>query len=141
MLITEIDWDAPVVLAQSLPKHVYIVGMPDIDPDDERFQRFMLEHFGAARFDLRKQYSQSHDQRASFQFEFEQLPAGIRTRSFEDTLKIARFMLCDREQESFQRLPSEDEFQNYVRTEFWDESIVQGGWSYDLVICLIRRRL
>jgi hypothetical protein len=101
----------------------------------------MLEHFGAPRFDVRVQYSGSDDRRSDFQFEFEQLPAGIRTNSFEDTLKIARFMMCDRESEAFRSLPSEDVFQNYVRAEFWDEQTGYGGWSYDLVICLIRRRL
>lgn len=39
--------------------------------------------------------------------------------SFEDTLKIARFMVCDRDAAAFSRSPTEGAFQAYVREHFW----------------------
>lgn len=47
MLLTEIEWDAPEVLARSLPQKVYIVNYPGVEPDDKQFQRFMRARFGA----------------------------------------------------------------------------------------------
>lgn len=46
MLITEIDWNAPEVVALSLPRHVLIINCPPVEPDDASFQRFMVARFG-----------------------------------------------------------------------------------------------
>ena len=45
--------------------------------------------------------------------------ASITTTSFEDTLTLARFMLCDRDADAFSRPLMEEEFQVYVRGHFW----------------------
>jgi len=47
LLLTEIDWDTRRFLANSLPRQVLIVGVPDdVDSDDLRFQDFLKRRFG-----------------------------------------------------------------------------------------------
>ena len=59
--------------------------------------------------------------------------------SFEDTVTIARFVLSDRPAEAFGRLPSEDEFREYVRTHLWDEASGRGGWDNPKLYAIVRR--
>jgi hypothetical protein len=99
----------------------------------------MLEHFGARRFDLvGALVAAIHHHGAEFDFTFTRLPGGVRTGSYDETLAIARFMLCDRAAEAFSAPPSEEQFRDYVRRHFWDGTSGAGGWDYDLVICLVR---
>jgi hypothetical protein len=100
----------------------------------------MLEHFGAPRFDLSARMREAADARPELTFRFERLPARIATTTFDDTLTVARFMLCDRDAAAFPRQPSEDEFREYVRKCFWDDSSGRGGWRYDELLCLVQRR-
>lgn len=65
--------------------------------------------------------------------------ASITTTSFEDTLTLARFMLCDPDADAFSRPPMEEEFQDYVREHFWDERKGTGGWDCEEVFCCVRR--
>jgi hypothetical protein len=67
------------------------------------------------------------------------VPASVTTNSLEDTLSIARFMLCDRAADAFSRPPTEHQFQEYVRGHFWDERTGTGGWQLEAVVCLVRR--
>jgi hypothetical protein len=99
----------------------------------------MLEHFGAPRFDLFTMAETLRDQ-VQYVVEFQTVPAKIATTSFEDTLIIARFMLSDRSVASFSRLPSETEFENYVREHFWDDDAGRGGWNCADVLAFIRRK-
>ncbi|MGI9471111.1 MAG: class I SAM-dependent methyltransferase [Rubripirellula sp.] len=100
----------------------------------------MLAHFGASRFDLRKQLATIPQSHPEFTLLFEQLPAAVTTDSFEDTEAIARFMFCDRNQDEFSKIPTEADFLQYVRDHFWDEQRQRGGWDYGLVICEVTRK-
>jgi Methyltransferase domain len=98
----------------------------------------MLEAFGAPRFDLftLRDTLVSYPQ---YNLEFETAAGKIATTSFEDTLTIARFMLSDRSASAFSRLPSEQEFENYVRRYFWDDEEHRGGWNCGEVFAFIKR--
>ena len=100
----------------------------------------MLQDFGAPAFDLIGQLSAPHPQRDDFEFSFQKLTAGIRTQSLDDTLKIARFMMCDRPDDQFDQSLTEQAFQDYVRANFWNESTKEGGWDYQLLVCLVTRQ-
>jgi hypothetical protein len=98
----------------------------------------MLEAFGASRFDL----FTLRDTLASYPqyiLEFQTTPGKITTTSFEETLTIARFMLSDRIASAFSRLPSEQEFENYVRKHFWNDEEHRGGWNCGDVLAFIKR--
>lgn len=97
----------------------------------------MLAHFGAARFDLRGRLPT--DATDAFVIRYDELPAGVVTKSYEETEAIARFMLCDRREDEFSAAVSEHDFQSYVREHFWNEQQSQGGWDYGLVIAKISR--
>jgi hypothetical protein len=99
----------------------------------------MLEHFGAPPFDLYAGLAGALRRHKEFDFSFTRLPTAIRTGSFDDTLKVARFVLCDRDEDAFSRQPTEEDFREYVRAHFWDERRGAGGWDYDVVFCLVRR--
>jgi len=99
----------------------------------------MLEHFGAPRFDLPARLLPAAGVDPELSLSVERLPASFVTSSFEDTLAIARFMLCDRDADAFARTPTEEEFRDYVRTRFWDDGRGAGGWRYDELLCLVRR--
>ena len=101
----------------------------------------MLEHFGAPSFDLYARLSSAVRRHKDFDFTFSRVPGGIKTQSFEETLAIARFMLCDRDSDVFSIELKEADLQAYVREHFWDEKTSSGGWSYDVVFCLIKRNL
>ncbi|HMB69280.1 MAG TPA: class I SAM-dependent methyltransferase, partial [bacterium] len=100
----------------------------------------MLEHFGAPRFDLPARLGAASALPENLSVSFERIPASFVTESFEETLTIARFMLCDREAAAFPRQPSESELREYVRAHFWNESAGTGGWRYDELLCLVRKR-
>lgn len=97
----------------------------------------MLEHFGAARFDLYQSLTRTLHLHREFDFTFSRVPGSIKTQSFADTLSIARFMLCDRDADAFSRPPTEQQFQHYVREHFWQEQSQSGGWDYDVVFCFV----
>jgi hypothetical protein len=101
----------------------------------------MLEHFGAPRFDLYRGLAGVIRLHKEFDFTFTRGPALVRTSSLEDTLTVARFVLCDRDADAFSRSVTEDEFQDYVRAHFWDAASSTGGWQHGEVCCLVRRNL
>ena len=98
----------------------------------------MLEAFGAPPFDLFRLKETLVDY-PHYILEFQTAPGKIATTSFEDTLTIARFMLSDRGASAFSKLPSEQEFESYVRTHFWDAKEHRGGWNCGDVLALIKR--
>ena len=114
---------------------VLIVALKDPDTGCNR----MLEHFGAKAFDLYQALAPVIRLNPEFDFSFTRLPGPISTHSYEETLKIARFMMCDRDADSFCRAPTEEAFRAYVREHFWDEGKGVGGWRYNLTLCLVRR--
>jgi hypothetical protein len=107
------------------------------DPDSGCNQ--MIEYFGAPRYDIYDSLSRVIRLHKEFDFSFTRGPGSISTTSFDDTLKIARFMLCDRDADAFSRYLTEEEFQEYVRSNFWDEKKGTGGWHYEVVFCFVRR--
>ncbi|MGR8932932.1 MAG: class I SAM-dependent methyltransferase [Gammaproteobacteria bacterium] len=135
--IPDYKWGAYVMHAARFlnEQGVLIVTIKNSDSDCNA----MLEHFGAGRFDLYDQLAATVRRYKGFDFTFSRVPGGIETRSFDETLAIARFMLCDRDADAFSTMPSEADFQAYVREHFWDESALSGGWEYDVLFCLIRR--
>jgi len=99
----------------------------------------MLEHFGATSYNLYNSLARVIRFHPEFDFSFTHSPGSICTTSFEDTLKIARFILYDRDADAFSRTPTEDEFQAYVREHFWDEGKGTGGWHCGEVFCFVWR--
>jgi SAM-dependent methyltransferase len=112
---------------------VVILNSPDAGPNG------MLEFFGAPRFDLFANLVGVMRRHKEFDFSFTRRPGRIRTASFADTLKIARFTLCDRDEGAFARAPTEEAFQRYVRAHLWDDESATGGWDQDVVVCFVRR--
>jgi hypothetical protein len=98
----------------------------------------MLEAFGAPRFDLFRLKKMLAGY-PHYLLEFQTAPGKIATTSFEDTLAIARFMLSDRSGSAFSKLPSEQEFESYVRKHFWDAGEQRGGWDCGDVLAVIKR--
>jgi hypothetical protein len=135
--VPDYKWGAYTIhAANQLTKDgVLVVSLKPADSGCNR----MLEHFGAPRYDLYAGLSGVIRIHREFEFSFTQVPGSIRTTSFDDTLKIARFMLCDRDADAFSRLPTEDAFQEYVRTRFWDEKSGTGGWDSGVMFCFVRR--
>jgi hypothetical protein len=122
--------------AKQLTEHgVLTVTLKDVDSGCNQ----MLEHFGAPRYDLAGVLAREMRLHPEFAVSFLRVPVSITTTSFADTLKIARFMLCDRDADAFSRPPTEAEFQNYVREYFWDERKGQGGWACKEVLCCVQR--
>ncbi len=98
----------------------------------------MLEAFGSRRFDLTSIDPDLH-RHPEFRVERIAVPGKVATTSFEDAVAIARFMLNDREPDSYSRLITEEDVRDYVRTHFWDEKQGRGGWRCDALYYLIRR--
>jgi len=90
----------------------------------------MLEAFGAERFDLYR-IAKTLRHHPELTLEMRSAPGRLVTSSLEETMQIARFMLCDRTPAAFSRLPTEREFAAYVREVFWDEQRGRGAgtWS------------
>jgi SAM-dependent methyltransferase len=135
--IPDHQWGAHVIRAASFlaPEGVLLAVLKDPDSGCNR----MLEDFGAPPFDLFAGLTQVVRRHKEFDFSFSHSPHALRTTSFEDTLRIARFMMSDRAEEAFSRRPTETQFQDYVRAHFWDEEKNVGGWSIGDVYCLVRR--
>jgi len=98
----------------------------------------MLEAFGTHRFDLTS-IDPELRRRPEFRVERVAVPGTVVTSSFEETVAIARFMLNDREPDSYARPISEEEVRAYVRRHFWDEQQGKGGWRCDALYYLVRR--
>jgi hypothetical protein len=99
----------------------------------------MLEHFGAPPFDLYTSLDRVIRTHRDFEFTWTRRPGRVRTTTLEDTLKVARFVLNDRDEDAFSRQPTEEEFQDYVRAMLWNDKGSAGGWENDDIICLVRR--
>ena len=117
------------------PGGVLLVVLKDADSGCNR----MLEDFGAPPFDLLAGLMRVVRRHKEFDFSFSHSPHALRTTSFEDTLRVARFMMTDRAEEAFSVQPTEGQFRDYVRAHFWDEAKQVGGWSIGDVHCLVRR--
>jgi hypothetical protein len=135
--IPDHEWGAHVIRAANFlaPDGALLVVLKDPDTGCNR----MLEHFGAPPFDLFAGLARVARRHREFDFTFSHSPHVIRTDSFEDTLRVARFMMADRSEESFSWQPTEQQFQDYVRAHFWDAEKNVGGWFLGDVYCLIRR--
>ncbi len=135
--IADHEWGANVVRAANFlaPKGMLLVVLKDPDSGCNR----MLEHFGAPPFDLFTGLARVTRRHKEFDFTFSHRPHTVSMNSFEEVLQVARFMMADRAEESFSRPPSEEQFQDYVRTHLWDEEKKLGGWFIGDVYCLIRR--
>lgn len=131
------QWGAHVIRAANFlaPEGVLLVALKAPDTGCNR----MLEHFGAPPFDLFAGLSRVVRWHKEFEFSFSHSPHALRATSWEDTLQVARFVMADRSEDSYSWRPTEAQFQDYVRTHFWDEEKNTGGWSIDDVYCLIRR--
>jgi SAM-dependent methyltransferase len=135
--IPDHEWGAHVMRAANFlsPDGVLLVVLKDPDSGCNR----MLEHFGAPPFDLFAGLAQVARRHKKFDFTFTHSPHAIAMHSFEDTLRVARFMMADRALESFSWQPTEAQFQEYVRTNFWNAERNVGGWFLGDVYCLVRR--
>jgi SAM-dependent methyltransferase len=135
--IPDHQWGAHVIRAAGFlaPEGVLLVVLKAPDTGCNR----MLEHFGAPPFDLLTGLSRVMRRHKEFDFSFSHSSHVLHTTSWEDTLQVARFMMADRSEDSYSWQPTEEQFQDYVRTHFWDEEKNVGGWSIDDVYCLIRR--
>jgi hypothetical protein len=135
--IPDHQWGAHVMRAASFlaPEGVLLVVLKDPDSGCNR----MLENFGAPPFDLFTGLTRVVRRHKEFDFSFSHSPHALCTTSFEDTLRVARFMMADRAESAFSRRPTESQFQAYVRSHFWDEDKNVGGWLIGDVYCLIRR--
>lgn len=97
----------------------------------------MIEAFGGRRFDLTI-LEDTFRQHPEFRSERLVLPSPIQTRTFDETLAIARFMLCDRPAVSYRRRFTEEEVEEYVRRHLWDSAEGKGGWACDTLVYCIR---
>jgi SAM-dependent methyltransferase len=130
-------WGAYVLRAASHLSRDGVLLVIQSDPDSEA--NWMLEHFGAPRFDLYAALATVIRRHKEYDFTFTRGRGPLRTTSFEETLQVARFVLCDRDEDAFSRPPIEEGFQSYVREHFWDERTATGGWQHDIICCTIRR--
>jgi hypothetical protein len=88
----------------------------------------MIAEFGGRKFDLYAVASEL-GMRREFSLHYLSLKSTVRTTAFADTLALARFMVSDRPATQYGNLPTEAEFQAYVRRRFWDEKTQIGGWD------------
>lgn len=134
--IPDEEWGAHVIHAaqQITPNGVLLVVLKDPYSGCNR----MIEHFGAPRFDLPARMMETWQKHKEYTFTFSSCFHQIETRSLDDTMKIARFMLADRDVETFSKLPSEEQFQDYVRAHLWNEEKKIGGFDLSDVYCIIR---
>lgn len=135
--IPDYKWGAYIMHAARFlsEQGTLVVTLKNPDSDCNK----MLEHFGASSFDLYARLESTIRQHKEFDFTFSRVPGGIKTQSFDDSLTVARFMLCDRDPDAFSGELWEAEFQAYVKQHFWDETLSTGGWAYDVVFCMIKR--
>jgi len=135
--VPECEWEAHVTRAANYlsTDGVLLIALKDAESGCNR----MLEYFGAPRFDLLRGMARMLRRHKEFDFTFSHSCHSVHTTSFSDTLQIARFMMSDRPAEAFIALPTEAQFQDYVRTHFWDEGKKAGGWRAGDAYCLVRR--
>jgi SAM-dependent methyltransferase len=135
--IPDHEWGAHVIRAANFlaSEGVLLVVLKDPDSGCNR----MLVAFGAPPFDLFTGLMRVVRRHKEFDFTFSHSPHVLCTTSLEDTLRVARFMMTDRAETAFSRLPTESQLQDYVRSHFWDEEKKVGGWWIGDVYCLIRR--
>ena len=135
--IPDHQWGANVIRAANFlaTEGVLLLVLKDPDSGCNR----MLENFGAPPFDLFAGLARVVRQHKEFDFSFSHSPHALRTTSFEDTVRIAHFMMADRTADAFSRWPTETQFQDYVRAHFWDEEKKVGGWLIGNVYCQVRR--
>jgi hypothetical protein len=98
----------------------------------------MHEAFGASRCNL-YQLVETFRHFTGYDVTFRVTPGRFQTTSFEETLDIARFMMSDRPLDLYKKLPTEAEFQSYVRTHFWNEARQQGGWDCPQLFAVVTR--
>jgi hypothetical protein len=134
--VADHEWGAHVIRAADCLSSKGVLAVILNDPDSGTNR--MLEDFGAPRFDLYHSLAQVIRRHKEYDFAWSWGPVPVQTRSFEDTLKIARFVLCDRDETAFARQPAEKDFQEYVRAHFWDEVSGVGGWDNSDVYCFVR---
>jgi methyltransferase family protein len=134
--VADHKWGAFVVRAASRLARdgVLVVVLQSAEAECNR----MLEHFGAPRFDLARSLVDTVRSHPELDFSFSHRPMSVVTASFEETLEIARFLLCDRDEDAFSRQVGEAEFRDYVRQHFWREAAGRGGWRHDEVYCQVR---
>lgn len=137
--ISDHKWAAYALrAAHQLSKHgVLLMMLKDADSGCNR----MLEHFGAPRFNLVERIQPLMAMNHEFNYTIERVPGSFKTDNLDDTLDIARLMLCDRDEDAFSSIPNEQDFTSYVARHFWNEDTGQGGWDYDVMIVSMRRRL
>jgi hypothetical protein len=135
--IPDHPWGAHVIRAANFLERegVLLVVLKDPDSGCNR----MLADFGAPPFDLFTGVAQVVRRHKEFAFSFSHSPHTLCTTSFEDTLRLARFMMADRAEGAFSCRPTESQFQEYVRAHFWDEEKRACGWFIGDVYCLVRR--
>jgi trans-aconitate methyltransferase len=136
--IPDAQWSACTIAAarQLTDRGALVITLDDRDS----VCNAMLDHFGAPRYDLQGVLAKDASLNAEFDLSFQRIAVETHTRSYDDTLAMARVVLCDRGPHEYSRLPSEDEFREYVRTHFWNEDSGIGGWTTDVVYCTVRRR-
>jgi hypothetical protein len=98
----------------------------------------MIAAFGGRRFDL---FTLDGAFRGHPEFRVERVVIRgiVRTTSFEETYRLARFMLCDRAPDSYARRFRDEELRDYVRDHFWNDREQAGGWPCDALNYCIRR--
>jgi len=102
----------------------------------------MLAHFNAPRIDLAEKIVDAFKRREptlEFKMSFFCVPGPLVTTTWDDTLKISRFMMSDRCRGAFPRCPSEEEVAAYTREHFWNESAGEGGWDSPPLVAVIER--
>lgn len=115
---------------------VLLMMLKDADSGCNR----MLEYFGAPRFNLVERIQPLMAMNRDFNYTVDRVAGSFKTSNLNDTLDIARLMLCDRDEDAFSSVPSEQDFADYVREHFWNDVTGEGGWDYDVMIVAMRRR-
>ncbi|WAR43509.1 class I SAM-dependent methyltransferase [Methylomonas rapida] len=135
--IPDHKWSAYVLrAARCLSEHgTLVVMLKDANSACNR----MLEHFGATRFDLVATLLPIMQRHTEYNYRLERLPGSFSTSNLQDTLDIARLMLCDRDADAFCRPLLEETFVDYVKTHFWNENTQSGGWHYDVMMFTMSR--
>ena len=98
----------------------------------------MIAEFGGRKFDL---YALAPvlGMRREFSLHYVPLTSAVRTTTFDDTLALARLMVASRPATQYSNLPTEAEFQAYVRRRLWDEATQTGGWDLPNVALVVTK--
>ena len=134
--VADEDWAAHILYAAAFlavaGQLIVIVSHPE-----SGCQR-MIAEFGGRKLDL---YAVAPvlGRRREFSLHYSPLKTTVRTATFADTLTLARLMVSGRPAAQYGNLPTEGEFQAYVRQCFWDEAIQTGGWDLPNVALVVTR--